>query len=91
MRFYLIRWRWLISLPVMGFIAYRSVNAVNALSATTNYTPVNAWDAAFHAFGSADVLYLVLAVVFMALIGDLLPDPAYGQAVILRLGSRHLW
>lgn len=91
LRFYLIRWRWLISLPVIGFIAYRSINAVDALSATTNYTPVNAWDAAFHAFGSADVVYLILAVVFLALSSDLLPDPAYGQAMMLRLGSRRLW
>lgn len=90
LRFYLIRWRWLISLPVIGFIAYRSINAVNALSAITG-RPVTAWDAAFHAFGSADVVYLVLAVVFLALISDLLPDPAYGQAMMLRLGSRRLW
>ncbi len=90
MRFYLLRWRWLLSLPVMGFIAYRSINAVNALSAMTGH-PVNAWDATFYAFGSADVVYMVLAVIFLALAGDLLPDPAYGQAMMMRLGSRRLW
>jgi hypothetical protein len=37
MRSYLLRWRWLVSLPVMGFIAYRSINAVNALSAVTGH------------------------------------------------------
>lgn len=90
MRSYLLRWRWLVSLPVMGFIAYRSINAVNALSAVTGH-PVNAWDATFHAFGSADVVYMVLAVIFLALTGDMLPEAAYGQAMMMRLGSRRLW
>lgn len=90
LRYYLLRWRWLLCLPVMGFIAYRSTNAVNALSAMTGH-PVNAWDATFHAFGSADVVYMVLAVLFLALIGDLLPEPAIGQSMLLRLGSRRLW
>jgi len=89
-RFYLLRWRWLLSLPVIGFIAYRSINAVNALSAMTSH-PVNAWDATFHAFGSADVVYMVLAVIFLALAGDVLPEPAYGQVMMMRLGSRRLW
>ena len=89
-RFYLLRWRWLLSLPVIGFIAYRSINAVNALSAMTGH-PVNAWDATFHAFGSADVVYMVLAVIFLALAGDVLPEPAYGQVMMMRLGSRRLW
>jgi hypothetical protein len=89
-RFYLLRGRWLLSLPVMGFIAYRSINAVNALSAMTGH-PVNAWDATFYAFGSADVVYMVLAVIFLALVSDLLPEPAYGQSMMMRLGSRRLW
>ncbi len=90
MRYSLLRGRWLLSLPVMGFIAYRSINAVNALSAMTGY-PVNAWDATFHAFGSADVVYMILAVVFLVLVSDLLPEPAFGQALMMRLGSRRLW
>lgn len=89
-RHYLMGWRWLVSLPVMGFIAYRSINAVNALSAVTGH-PVNAWDAAFHAFGSADVVYMVIAVIFLALIGNLLPESTFGQSMMLRLGSRRTW
>ena len=63
---------------------------MQALSAQSHLA-VNAWDAAFYAFGNPETLYLVLSSLFLCLVCDLVPDPYYFQWVMLRLGSRRLW
>ncbi|NMB88709.1 MAG: hypothetical protein GYA17_10135 [Chloroflexi bacterium] len=90
-RQYLLRPRWLLAFPAILFVAYRSTNAVVYQSTTYYNAPSNAWDAAFHALGSADAVYLLLSALFLYLVCDLLPEPRYGQWALMRLGSRQAW
>ncbi len=86
----LLRPRWLLPLPITLFLVYRGMNAVLAMSEMTGAS-TNAWDAAFMTFGNPDTVYFALTAVFLYLVGDLLPEPVFGQWMMLRLGSRRRW
>lgn len=90
LRWYIWRKRWLLPLPVLLFIAYRSSNAVRTLGATGLYSP-NAWDVLFLALGNPYNIYLAIGLLFLFLVCDLLPEPDVGQLVLMRLGSRTSW
>lgn len=92
LRMYLLRARWLLILPVAGFLAYRGFNAVISFdqSAIGGNAP-NMWDLIFIALGNYQNIYLAIGLLFVFLISDLIPDPSLGQVMLLRLGSRKQW
>lgn len=90
LRWYIRRKRWLLPLPVLLFIAYRSYNAVRALGASGVTLP-NAWDLLFLALGNPYNIYLAIGLLYLYLLCDLLPEPDVGQLVLFRLGSRRNW
>ena len=90
LRWYIWRKRWLLPLPVLLFIAYRSYNAVRALGASGVTLP-NAWDVLFLALGNPYNIYLAIGLLYLYLLCDLLPEPELGQLVLFRLGSRRSW
>lgn len=84
------RKRWLLPLPIMLFISYIMISGV--LIQASNYAlQVNAWDALFSVFGSGNILFFVVTVLFLYLVSDLPLESGFGQAILLRLGSRRLW
>ncbi len=92
LRWYLLRKRWLLPLPLLAFIAYRSYNALSGLSQTPFGTArPNAWDLLFIALGNYNNIYLAIGLLYLYLICDLLPEPNLGQMMLFRLGSRRGW
>ncbi len=77
-----VRWRWLLPLPVMAFLGYLMINTLKvnllpAFLAQPGQEPVvNAWDALFIAFGNAYYMIFVIANLFLILVCDSLPSPA---------------
>jgi hypothetical protein len=92
LRWFLLRKRWLLPLPLVVFIAYRSLHAVDALSQGA-FGPLhpNAWDLLFISLGNYTNIYLAIGLLYVYLVCDLLPEPNLGQMVLFRLGSRRLW
>jgi len=92
LRLYLVRKRWLLPLPLIAFIAYRSAHAVLALS-QGSFGPArpNAWDLLFIALGNYTNIYLAIGLLYIFLVCDLLPEPSLGQMLLFRLGSRRQW
>lgn len=95
-RAYIFRKRWLLPIPVMAFIGYRIMNflifrSADAPGVSAPGPIFNAADALFIAFGNGDYLALVIANLFLFLVCDLLPEPAFGQMALLRLRSRRTW
>jgi hypothetical protein len=92
LRWFMLRKRWLLPLPILAFIAYRSTNSVMALSqAPFGPNQPNAWDLLFTALGNYTNIYLAIGLLYLYLVCDLLPEPVLGQMMLLRLGSRRLW
>lgn len=97
--FYIFRKRWLLPIPVLLFIAYRSYNALQWQSnlLVTQSTEIldggilNAWDLLFIVLGNQFNVYFAIALLYLYLVCDLLPEPALGQHMLLRLNSRRLW
>ncbi len=93
----IVRWRWLLLLPAMGFLAYLLSNAIIIriqpafMSQAGSINGVNAWDALFTGFGNAYYMTFVIANLFLFLVCDSLPEPAIGQLAVFRLGSRKSW
>ncbi|HZW03933.1 MAG TPA: hypothetical protein VFF68_08395 [Anaerolineaceae bacterium] len=93
----IVRWRWLLPLPVMAFIGYLLINALKVhllpefLSPPGQEPQVNAWDALFIAFGNAYYMVFVIANLFLILVCDSLPESGFGQLALFRLGSRKTW
>jgi hypothetical protein len=90
-RQYIFRKRWLLPIPVMLFIAYRSVNAIKSLLDLHTGTEANLWDVFFITFGNGWNICLIVTNLFLFLVSDLLPEPGFGQLALLRLGSRGAW
>jgi len=90
-RQYIIRKRWLLPFPVMLFIAYRSVNAIQSLLELYSGATSSVLDVFFIAFGNGWNVVLILTNLFLFLVCDLLPEPGFGQLALLRLGSRRMW
>lgn len=92
-----VRWRWLLPLPVMAFIGYLLINTLKVhllpefLSQPGQGPQVNAWDALFIAFGNAYYMVFVIANLFLILVCDSLPESGFGQLALFRLGSRKTW
>lgn len=92
LRLYLLRKRWLLPLPLIAFIAYRSANAALALShGAFGSSRPNAWDLLFIALGNYTNVYMAIGLLYIYLVCDLLPEPSLGQMLLFRLGSRRLW
>lgn len=101
----LLRPRWLMIFPVVGFIAYLSSNAIalvgseyppmdltmlpDAFGMVTNQ--VNGWDAFFIAFGNLEYLVLGTLSLFLLCVSDILPESEFGNLALFRLGSRRRW
>jgi hypothetical protein len=92
LRWFILRKRWLLPLPLVGFIAYRSAHAVATLSQGA-FGPArpNAWDLLFVALGNYQNVYLAIGLLYLYLVCDLLPEPSVGQMMLFRLGSRRQW
>lgn len=92
LHWYLFRKRWLLPLPLLAFITYRSTHAVLALS-QGQFGPAhpNAWDLLFIALGNYNNIYLAIGLLYLYLVCDLLPELNLGQMILFRLSSRRLW
>jgi hypothetical protein len=94
-RLLIFRWRWLLPLPIMGFIGYLLSNAlkINLVPGilSTSTPRVNSWDALFIGFGNAYYVVFVIANLFLILVCDSLPETEFGQLAIFRLASRKKW
>ncbi|MCE5207175.1 MAG: hypothetical protein LLG42_02575 [Chloroflexi bacterium] len=93
----IMRWRWLLPLPVMVFIGYLLTNALKGqllpefLTQPSQAAAVNSWDALFIGFGNAYYMVFVIANLFLILVCDSLPESGFGQLALFRLGSRKIW
>jgi hypothetical protein len=91
----MLRWRWLLPIPVMLFIGYLVTNFLLSKQVPNflaNAKPmVNSWDAFFIGFGNAYYMVFVIANLFLILVCDSLPEAGFGQLTIFRLGSRKKW
>ena len=101
----LLRPRWLLILPVAGFIAFLSSNAVGlqaqilpemdfmklpeAFGTVTRM--VNCWDSFFIAFGNLEYLVFGTLSLFLLCVSDILPESEFGNLALFRLGSRRRW
>ena len=92
---YLRRWRWLIPIPMGLLLGYWGSNVVRALNPLplTDAAALdgNALEAFIWAFGKPEVVYFVATALFIYLVSDYLPETAYEQSVLMRLGSRTNW
>lgn len=82
--------RWALVPFVSAFIAYTVFGAVLAQSKNTSLT-ANTWDALWIVLTNKRLLSLSLTPLFCYLASDLLPEPAFGQALLFQLRSRRLW
>lgn len=87
---HLLRKRWLLPWPLLLFIAYITLSG-NVVQSTNWGLSANSWDALFSVFGNGNVLFFVVTPLFLYLVSDMLPEPNFGQSVLLRLGSRRRW
>lgn len=75
---------------VCAFIAYAVFGAVLAQSKNTSLD-ANTWDVLWAVLTNQRLVLFSLTPLFCYLASDLLPEPAFGQAMLFRLGSRRLW
>lgn len=102
----LLRPRWLMIFPVIGFIAYLSSNAVTLvesqypaldLTALPEETfgvitnQVNGWDAFFIAFGNLEYFVFGTLNLFLLCVSDAFPEGEFGHLALFRFGSRRKW
>ena len=91
MRRQILRKRWLLPIPLLLFLAYRSLNYLTKPGLAGSMQPVNAWDMLFLVFGNRFNIYFALGLLYLYLVCDLLPESNLGQLVLLRLRSRKAW
>ena len=89
---FILRWRWLLPLPVGLCLGYWGQKVIQ--SSIAIYAPAlqgNALEAFIWAFGKPEIVYFVISILWLFLISDLTPEDSYGQQILLRLGSRSTW
>lgn len=91
LRWQLLRNRWLLPIPILLFLAYRSSNYLTGSGQGLPTQSTNTWDMLFVVFGNHFNIYFALSLLFLYLVCDLLPEPGLGQLVLLRLRSRKAW
>jgi hypothetical protein len=97
---YLLRWRWLIPIPIgllLGYWASQVIKVLNPGSLEGNLPGTglsgvvlqgNAFEAFLWAFGKPEIVYFIGSAIYIYLISDYLPAPGYEQWLLIRLGSR---
>ncbi len=90
LRWQLLRRRWLLPIPLLLFLAYRSFNYLTKPQMFA-MQPTNAWDMLFVIFGNRTNIYFAFGLLYLYLVCDLLPETSLGQLVLLRLRSRKAW
>ena len=91
LRWQLRRKRWLLPIPLLLFLAYRSINYLTIPGAGGAMQATNTWDVLFLVFGNRWTVYFALGLLYLYLVCDLLPEPNLGQLVLIRLRSRKAW
>ena len=92
MRRQILRKRWLLPIPLLLFLAYRSLNYLTKPGLAGSMQPVNAWDMLFLVFGNR-FQYLFRTgscCIFTSYVICCLKSNL-GQLVLLRLRSRKAW
>lgn len=89
LRSQLLRWRWLLPFPLFFFLIYRTHHYLQYLLATGSL--VNWWDMLLVVTGNFQYLYFGIALLFVYLASDLLPESNNSQLIVLRLRSRTKW
>jgi len=84
------RLRWALVSLVCAFIAYAVFGAVLAQSKNTSLA-ANTWDVLWVVLTNQRLVLFSLTPLFCYLASDLLPEPAFGQEMLFRLGSRRMW
>jgi hypothetical protein len=89
---YLKRWRWLLPIPAGLLLGYWASAVIRVLSAASGADQSvlngNALEAFLWAFGKPEIVYFVVSALFLYLVSDFLPGPAFEQNLLVRLGSR---
>ena len=91
LRWQLLRNHWLLPIPLLLFLAYRSFNYLTMTGMGLPTQSTNAWDLLFLVFGNRFNVYFALGLLYLYLVCDLLPEPNLSQLVLLRLRSRKAW
>jgi hypothetical protein len=91
---YILRWRWLLPIPVGLLLGYWANNIILVLNPNLNIfarPEGNALEAFIWAFGKPEIVYFVATALFIYLVSDFLPEKTFGQWALLRLQSRAAW
>lgn len=96
--FYWLRWRWLSTIPVGLLLGYWACQVLRVLNWQTTFNEGvssapggNALEAFIWAFGKPEIVYFVATALFVYLVSDFLPESAYEQRLITRLGKHSSW
>jgi hypothetical protein len=91
---YILRWRWLLPVPVGLLLGHWANNVILVLNPDLSIfarPEGNALEAFIWAFGKPEIVYFVATALFIYLVSDLLPEKTFGQWALLRLQSRSAW
>ena len=87
----LMRRRWYLPFFLALLLALRAATILQGGPGVVVSAPANCWDVFFSIIGNTFLVHFAIATAYLYLIGDLLPEPAYGQLSLFRLKSRRLW
>ncbi|MGB4594362.1 MAG: hypothetical protein WBI14_00460 [Anaerolineaceae bacterium] len=90
-RWQLMRKRWYLPVFLGLLLAMRAAMILQGGPNVVVLKPANAWDVLFSVFGNTFIIHFAIATAYLYLIGDLLPEPPYGQLILFRLRSRRFW
>lgn len=87
----LLRKRWYLPILLGLLLGIRAAMILQGGPNVVVLKPANAWDVLFSVFGNTFIIHFAIATAYLYLIGDLLPEPPYGQLILFRLRSRRFW
>ena len=88
---YILRWRWLLPIPVALILGYWAAKLLQAYLPWDSNAQANALEAFIWAFGKPEIVYYVISILYIYLISGLGLKRLSEQQVLLQLGSRRKW
>ncbi|BBB49608.1 hypothetical protein [Pelolinea submarina] len=88
---YMLRWRWLLPIPVGLVLGYWAAKLLQAYLPWDSNAQANALEAFVWAFGKPEIVYYVISILYIYLISGLGLKRFSEQEVLLQLGSRSQW
>jgi len=88
---YMLRWRWLLPIPVGLVLGYWAGKVLEASLPWGSPDPANALEAFVWAFGKPEIVYYVISTLWIYLIAETSFEHHAEAALLLQLGSRRSW